>query len=271
MAGITDLLFQSTNWTLTSLDTGTKIEGQFVPTDLTENISAEYAEIQTLGRNVPILQFQSNGARTISFGAKCWAYSQGIAPVPLLTSFGTGLLNQTIEELVDAIKAAAWVNDDLGRPEIYAFAVGKSVEMESCVVKSVGGIKYDRLRPIDGSLRGASFSIEIQQYEEFSTTIGGSGSESLVLALRENEGFEGISRRVYGDADPGEALRRRNPTKVVPQVGDLIHLPPKAKLMSQFQREPQSWVQKRTTKNSDSRRGYFEKRDRKFTLYAVNW
>lgn len=261
MAGVADLLFQSLNWILTDLEGGPSIEGQFAPTSLTENMVAQYAETATLARSQPILQFQGNGPHTVTFDAKLWAYSQGVL----------GLGSQTIEDAIDAIKSTVQIDPDLGRPHIYSFNAGETFVLDSCVVTSVGGIRYDRMRPLDGSHRGVTFSITLQEFVPYDTSLTGTGAESLVLALRENEGFENLARRVYGDPTPGEALRRRNPDKVVPEVGDLIHLPAKPKLMLGFQLKPQNTTLGSSTVALARRREIFREKDRTYTLFAVDW
>lgn len=258
MAGLSDALFQSLEWSLTSLDDGHVVKGQFLPTDLREDMGASYASVGTLGRRQPILQYDNETDHVMTFTAKVWAKHQGVA----------GLGQDEIEELVDAIKATVKPDPDLGRPHVFTFQAGESVALQACVVTGIGGISYDRMRPLDGSLRGVSFQMRLQEFVEYDTSLTGTGAESLVLALKENEGFEHIARRVYGDAEAGEALRRRNPDKVVPAVGDLVHLPPKSKLLLGFKQVPQNDVLDTTlTGVANARRGYFLRRARQFTLY----
>ena len=268
MPSLTDLLLHKDVWSLTSLDTDLKIEGQFVPTDLSEDLSANYASQGTLGREVPLRQYQNGSGSNFRFTAKCWAHSQGLPAGPV----GTGINAESIEGLVDAIKSTVKINKDLGRPDIFTFQVGKAVELASCVVLSVGRIRYDRLRPLDGSLRGVTFSIELAEFVEYDLSITGSGAESLVLPIRDGESFEHLGRRVYNDPKTGEALRRRNPDKAVPGVGDLIHLPPKVSLMRGFKRTPQAVPLGRgVQRKEDNRLAYLKARDRDFRMFSVRW
>ena len=250
--GIADLFLQSVTWRLTSLDfPGKVIEGQFPPTGLSEDISANYAVMETLGREQPILQYQRGELDKITFGAKVFARHQGL--------FGAGA--DDIEDLVFEIRQLPRRNIDLNRPEIWDFTLGDTDNLlMTCVVKSVGGVRYDRLRPLDGSLRGVDFQIELWRYEPYSADLTGSANESLVIARLSNESFEFIANKIYGDAIIGEPLRRRHPDKVVPVNGDLIRLPPKAKLTVGFVLEPASVALKPSEATDALRREFLDLR-----------
>ena len=222
MAGVANLLLQTLNWKLTAVDTAKEIEGQFLPTDLVQNVAASYAQFKTLGRAQPILQFQNDELETITFTARVWAKN----------------IFHTVEDLINEIKELPRIDKDFGRPLIYEFTAGESLSM-TCVVKSIGGIRYDRMRPTTGTLRGVTFSIELWRFDEYDVALTGSVAESLVLAFKDNESFESVAVRVYGDANAGEPLRRRNPDKVIPEAGDLIHFPPKSKLTTGFSLAPE--------------------------------
>ena len=251
---IASLFMQEVVWRLTSLDyPGLIIEGQYHPTDLTENISANYAQLGTLGREQPILQYQNGDIHSVTFGAKVFAHHQGI--------LGTGLNGDNIDDLVFQIRRLPQPDVDLKRPQIWDFTIGDTDNLiMTCVVKSVGGIRYDRLRPSDGSLRGAQFTIELWRYDPFSADLTGSQNESLVVPRRSNESFEFIAKKIYGDALIGEPLRRRHPDKVVPKNGDLIRVPPKSALTVGFVLEPESVSLKPSDATDDVRRKFFDLR-----------
>lgn len=267
MADLMGLLLHENEWTLTSVDTQLSIKGQFVPTDLTESISANYATTPTVGREVPLMQYVGGSGTSYKFTAKAWAYSQGLPAGPL----GIGVGAQTIEDFVDSVRSTVRVNPDIGRPEIFTFQVGKSIEVPLCVVTSVGGIRYDRLRPSDGTLRGVTFQIELSEFVEYPMNLSASVAESLVLTARGREAYEHLAVRAYGDATAGEALRRRNPEKVPLTTGDVIHAPPKARLLRGFKPTPQSIPLRASDANAAARSAYFKSRDRDFHLITVTW
>lgn len=223
-------------WALVSQDfPGHEILGDFPPVDLIENVSATWVEQSTLGLSQPILQFVGGTADTFSFQARVWAKHQGI--------LGTGLLRDDVDEKVAEIKAAARAHPDLGRPEVFLFAIAsvglarsigtllgiKAPEPQiavQVVVRSVGGIRYDRFRG-DGSMRGAIFSMDLVRYEPYDAEalVTTQEAESLVTPARTGESYEHIAARVHGDPTLGEALRRRNPERPVLAVEDLVHVP----------------------------------------------
>lgn len=257
MASTSDLFLQSLAWKLTSEDDGTVIEGQWAPSNHTHDMSAEYSAERTLGRSQPILQYDGDTLEKMKFQAHVRAMHQGV--------LGAG--QETIEDLVEKIKGTVR-KTELGRPHVYVFESGDSISF-TCVVKSIGGIVYDRMRPLDGTLRGVTFDIELWRYEPYDANMTGSAAESLVLPLRENESFEGLAARVYGDPTVGEALRRRNPDKLVPTPGDLVHLPPKAMLVRGFSREQQTPVLRGNDEKSRAVVQHFLSRHRAYRSHTL--
>lgn len=230
MGLISDLLLPSLAWKLTSLDTSEVVEGQFIPQDLTENIGADYTTTTTTARGAPFVHFSSEGGRSITFTARVFAKHQGLF----------GVLQDEVEDLVSKIRKTPKVDSDLGRPHVWLFEAGQYVSM-NCVVRSVGGITYDRMRPLDGSLRGISCRFDLLEFVDYSTR-SETANESLVVPILEGDSYELIASRHYGDPYVGEALRRRNPERPIPVAGETIHIPPKEKLMRGFRRVPQSKV-----------------------------
>jgi hypothetical protein len=204
------LLQQPVKWTMTSLDDGTYIEGQFRPTGLTENISAQYAEQATLGHSQPVLQFIRGELETISFQAKCWAYSQG-------------LLGTQVGKL-----DFCGIDPGLGRPHVWVLTVGESFQQQ-VVCRSVGGIRYDMMRPAQGgSLRGVLFQMDLLRYVPVGASV--EPAESLIYRAKTGDYYEAIAASIYGKAILGEALRRRNPEYRTLPEGTPIHVPPRRSL-----------------------------------------
>lgn len=228
MGIISDLLLPSLAWKLTSLDTGDVIEGQFIPQDLTENIGADYTTTSTVTRKEPFVHFSNQGARSITFTARVFAKHQGVF----------GVLQDEVEGLVTKIRKTPLVDGNLNRPHVFQFEAGKYVTM-NCVVRSVGGITYDRMRPLDGSLRGLTCRFDLLEFRDYSTD-GTTTNESLVVPILEGDSYELLAKRHYGDANAGEALRRRNPNRPTPVAGEMIHIPPKQALLKGFLLQPQT-------------------------------
>lgn len=251
LAGIPDLLLQRMNWRLTSQDDGQVIKGQFPPLGLNHTVSANYAEVGTLGRDQPILQFDGDELEVLEFTARVWARNQ------------VDGVRRQINELKNAVRR----DKDLNRPKVWEFTAGRHLSL-TCVVQSVGQVRYDRLRP-DGSYRGATFKIRLLRYEPYDATLSGQDAESLVLPFRSNESFEGLALRVYGDPNAGEPLRRRNPEIVVPEAGDLVHLPPKRALTVGFKLEPASTALAPTSRQERAQREHFRRRGRTYRSHVL--
>jgi hypothetical protein len=231
--GFTDLFIQITKWTLVSQDDGTEIQGQFPPTNLRQNVSGNWGMQNTVGKEMPVMQFLNGAEETVNCDVKVWAKHQGL--------LGTGVGADDIEETVELIKSLPRSDPDLGRPHVWLFTVGTQFSVQ-VVVKSVGQIRYDRMRPKDGTLRGVLFSLDMSRYEPYDPTVlTETPNESLVTPFRAGETFEHIAARTVGDPRLGEALRRRNPDMRIPQAGQLIHVPPPNVLRKElFPMKPQS-------------------------------
>lgn len=216
--GFTDLFIQTQDWKMVSQDDGTEVQGQFPPSNLRHNVSGVWAEQATVGLPAPVMQFVNGASETIQCDVKIWAKHQGI--------LGTGIGADDIEEIRDIIEDMPRKDTALGRPHVWLFSLGSQFSAQ-VVVTSVGGIRYDRVRAKDGTLRGVLFSLDMARYEPFRpASLTEAPAESLVVLTREGETFEHIARRTVGDARLGEALRRRNPDKATLQVGDQVHVPP---------------------------------------------
>jgi len=223
--GFADLLLKQIEWTLTSKDTGTSIVGKFPPTNLRENVAGVWASHGTLGLPQPVLQFVRGAQETVEVDLKAFARHRGVLGLGL-GAVNTPLGPEDIQEEVDLIRSLPRANPDLGRPEVWTFTVGNQFTVQ-VVVETVGGIRYDRFRPSDGSLRGVMFSCRFLRYIQFDVRdlTGQAVIESQVVPAQEGETYEHIAKRIHGDPLLGEALRRRNPDRRILEPGDLVHVP----------------------------------------------
>lgn len=211
-------------WTLVSQDDATTIEGQFEAQNVVESVSGEWADQGTFGLIQPILQFVGGELDKVTLEVLAFAPFD-----PIFKSAGAlvGIKEDQfdIKDLVDTIKGLPRADPDLGRPHVYLFSHGSQLEVQ-CIVKTVGGIRYQSLRPAGGEMRGVLFSMELWRYEPPPALTGATAAESLVTPAREGETYEHIAARVHNDPDLGEALRRRNPERRTLTKGDLVHVPP---------------------------------------------
>lgn len=209
-------------WSLVSQDDGTEISGQFPPQNLRENVSGTWSEASTLGLPTPVLQFVKGDLETIQVDLKIFSKHRGL--------LGTGIGADDVEERIAQMRDAARADPDLGRPHVWLFSVGTQFS-QTVVIRTVGGIRYDRMIPQDGGvLRGAMFTLDMARYVPYSVTDLTAQAESLVTPARTGETYEHIARRVHGDPLLGEALRRRNPDRRILEEGDLVHVPNARKL-----------------------------------------
>jgi hypothetical protein len=218
--GFKDLIVRDTIWSLVSQDDGSSLEGQFPAMNVEENVSGMWATEGTLGLAQPILQFIRGELETISCEVRVYARHQGILGVTYGPIINVGIDKvsslasllagrEDAQQIVEAIKNLARPDPALGRPHIWLFSIGDQFQ-QTVVIRGVGGIKYDKFRPEDGSIRGATFTLDMARY---------------VTPARTGETYEHIAARVHGSPLLGEALRRRNPERRDLVEGDLVHVP----------------------------------------------
>ncbi len=197
-------------WHLSNEDQLEIIQGQFHAENLTEDVSATYADHFTINRQHAITQFVHGNVETLTFQGLLFAKDAD----------DVRRVRDTIRQL------KSWVrrDDSVGRTPILSFWAGDGhAELQSCVMDSISNIRYEE--PTDtGALRKVSFNISLRQYTPFSLTTEGV-FETRYHRARQADYYEALCEREYGDPDLGDIIRKRHPTKPNIQTGDIIKLP----------------------------------------------
>jgi len=242
-------------WHMINVDSGEEIEGDYEPTDLSENLSNTYQEHFALNRSNPITQFLHGNSDTLSFQARLYASH-------ILSSIDDQL--KTIKE---------WIRrrDDVMRPPIIVFWVGDSTIYQECVIESISDIRYDTLT-FFGALRGATMRINLRQYVPFDPA-GGEPPETRYHRAKAGDYFEMLCYREYGNPDLGDAIRKRNPEKPNLQVADVVKLP-SAEAIRKHRTETtsiplQDAYVKRETPQKTNRQYYFDARNRAYVSHVI--
>ena len=219
---------------------------QFKPINFTENQAANWASSSSLGRDNPILQYNSGDQVVYEFEAQFWAETEADA----------------IETIIEALRNARRRDDNLGRPPLWNFNWG-SIISDNVVVKSVGDIRYSDVRP-DGTARGANCRITLWKYEQTDIILTDPNKplpSTYYRPAKVGEIWEQVALREYGDPLLGDALRRMNPQLHVPgdKPATVLALLP----VSRFQGiaiEPYSIPLQRTTAGIAARKAMWDKR-----------
>lgn len=193
----------------------TSIPFQFPTNTLVKSVAGSWSESSSMNREDPILQFTRGEQKVITFEAMLFAETS----------------KDDIKTTLDKLEAAVQRDPQLKRPPIWIFTWG-SVFQVQCIVASIGGVKYDALRP-DGTLRAATCNITLKRYEFFDverTDPNAPPRNTFYRVAQENDTWETLAARHYGDAQLGELLRRLNPSQPSPTVGSTVLLPDKEKL-----------------------------------------
>ena len=235
-------------WHMLNIDTEVQLDGQFDPGDVTESVSASYAETHTLNRQTPISQFLHGDSDTLTFQARLFA----------------GDSSQSILPALDTLKAWTRRDPNLSRPPHILFWVGDgSLRMVQSVIESLGSIRYDRHRS-DGSIRGVTMTVSLREVVDFSL-ISVPPPETRFHKVRADEYQEFLAAREYSEPLLGDVVRKRQPRLDILQPGDTFELPSRDAIRN-IAVVPRSVALRNTT----SRKQSLERTNREFHFNRTN-
>lgn len=193
-SGGASLFKRQAKWRLYDIDHDVTVEGQFAPLGLTRDVGSNIGETQSLNRQDTIIQWLSGTGESITFDAML---------------FADNILYSILEQM-QALENLTKRDPDLRRPPVCRFTYGREVAMQ-CIVESVGGIRYGEARP-GGKLRSVMFTVSLRKYVPYSPTATEEPTETVFRPARQNETYEVIAERAYGNAIKGVNLRNYSPS-----------------------------------------------------------
>ena len=202
-----------TEWFLYNLDTDDKVQGQFPAENVVENLGSVWNERHALNSQHGIMQWIHGKTRTISFKARLF-----------MTSEFLGKQNDPTKKL-NMLKSWTVRANETGRAPIFAFWIGDThLRMDQCVLLDIANITYKK-PTFSGALRDVSFNITLKEWHEYSLEVSGGTGETRYHHAIQDDYYEMLTHREYGDAAMGDIIRKRHSTHPNIQVGDIIKLP----------------------------------------------
>lgn len=202
------MLGKKVSWFLYNLDTDDKIEGQFPPEDLRQEMGGTFAQESPLNRQHPITQFLHGDADTVSFRARLYA------------EVATDDLTKPLRML------QKWTqrDPDLFRPPILHFWVGDStIKIDQCILERPLSLEYRSFRP-DGSPRDIILTLNLREYVPYSLLVE-AGGETRYHQARDRDYYEWLCQREYDTPMLGVVIRDRHPEQGLLEAGDIAKLP----------------------------------------------
>lgn len=202
-------------WNLVRKDTLQLLIGQFEAEEVSESVSAAYAERFTLNRQTGILQFLHGETDTVSFRGRFYDQTLTGGAFPTFTKKQLPFWNQLKE----------WVKIDAGlkRPPVLIFFIGDGHIQKQVVIESITNIKYDKVGGL-GRFKGVTFTLNLRQYDEYSIDQTASFDTRYHHAL-EGDYYELLAQREYRTPQLGVWLRQQHPTQINLQAGNVVKLP----------------------------------------------
>lgn len=181
-----------------NLHQGDRIYGQFTPQDVSHQLGANVPEAGGFSRTNPLVQWVGGTVETLSFQARLFSeHSQ----------------DQTATEKLEQLKKLRESLPPMNRPPITTFFWGLAFPGGiRCLVESLGGVKYDEIRP-DGTIRGVTLSITLKKVTPHNLVrnVQTPMEQTPLHTVREGETYEMIANRRWGDPLLGVPLRNKNP------------------------------------------------------------
>lgn len=244
-------------WTLINIDSKEALQGQFPTEDNGWDVGANYAEITSLGRQNPILQFLNGAADRLTMKSR----------FRMAHEFD----DSVIEKLN---KLVSWARRDakLGRPPILQFVLGEGDAINAQVVlTAVSGIKYAN-PSFTGSTREVTFSIHLLKYTEFSID-DEEVTDTRYHRTAQGETYELICQREYGDPMLGDVIRKQEEQngKALLVPGDIVKLPApegvRDSVVTQTSIPLQTAYSRQLTDQKANRIAHFNRRNVKGNVY----
>lgn len=223
-------------WTITNLDSGEKVEGQFGPISPTETPGgSEFGDHISLNRDKPITQYLHGGADGFSFTAMWFARHEA---------------DDTPEKRIDVLKQWGRRDDTLLRPPRVSFTVGDGKLIEGQWFLKLGAISYFDPPKDKGGIRGVTVPVTLKEYTPWSLT-SEPAPETRYHRAKLGDYYELIAWFEYRDTTRGDIVRQRNPEKLVLQEADVVPLP-SIEAIRTIARVPRSITFAGVTKNKES-------------------
>jgi len=198
-------------WTIVNEDTLKEVQGQFPHDGLTYDVGSNYAEIQTLNRQNPVLQYLNGETDKLQLQARF---------------FRRDMLDEAPSKKMDTL--VEWTRRDqrLGRPPILRFWVGDGTQFVMRVVLvGIAGITYSTPH-FFGGMREVKFTLNFKRFTPFSLN-DQQITDTRYHRTKESEYYELIAAAEYGNPLLGDIIRnlKEQIGKAILKPGDVVKLP----------------------------------------------
>lgn len=208
-AGILSALLKPDTWTLINKETGDPISGDFPHEDMGREVTNNYAQINSINRQAPILQFVNGSAD--KFTLKSRFFYRDIMDTPPV---------QKLEQII------AWARIDplIRRPPVLTLVVGTGADVAfDVVLDGVTGITYSKATFL-GDIREVTFTLSLTRYTPFSLD-DAQATDTRYARARERDYYELLAWEEYRNPMLGVIIQQRHPRQLVVVPGAIVKLP----------------------------------------------
>lgn len=208
-AGLLSAFLKPDTWTIINKETNDSVSGDFPHEDLGREVSNNYAQIQSINRQNPIIQFINGSAD--KFSLKSRFYFQDATDTPP---------TQKLERLI------AWARIDplIRRPPVLTMVVGTGSDVAfDVVIESISGITYSTTTFL-GTVREVTFTMNLTRYTPYSLD-DTQATDTRYARARERDYYELLAWDEYRNPMLGVIIQQRHPRQLTLVPGAIVKLP----------------------------------------------
>lgn len=202
-------LFSPDAWSVINTETGESLSGDFPHEGMSREVGSNIAQIQSLNRQNPILQFLNGKADTLSLKSR-FRYMDITDDEPV----------KKVEQLIKWVKLDPIVR----RPPVCIFSLGSSSNATwQVLLESVSNIEYSQTDFL-GTVREVTFTLNMIRYFPFSLD-DQQATDTRYARARERDYYELLAWQEYGNPMLGVVIRQRHPQQLTLVPGNIVKLP----------------------------------------------
>lgn len=245
-------------WCLLNVETKEMVGGDFPHDEMGREVKSNYASINSLNRQSPIVQFLNGDSQTLSVKSR-FRYGDITDDPP------TKKLEQIIK----------WSQLDpiVRRPPVCIFSLGVGTGATwQVVVTGVSGIEYS-ITDFLGTVREITFTMNLMMYTPFSLDQT-QATDTRYARAKQRDYYELLAQQEYGNPMLGVVIRQRHPRQPLLAPGNIVTLPSvegvRTIVPQQASLQLKDAYSKRDTAARRLRQQWFDKRATPYTSFIVN-
>lgn len=207
-ATILSSIFGPDTWIILNTETKESVSGDFPHEGMQRSVGSNIAQITSLNRQNPILQFLNGKTQTISLKSR-FRYMDITDKEPV--------------KKLEMLEKWCALDPIVRRPPVCIFSLGTSSGATWQVLIESIETEYSQT-DFFGTVREVVFTMNLLRYTPFSID-NTQATDTRYAHARERDYYEMLAQQEYGNPMLGVVIRQRHPRQLIMVPGDIIKLP----------------------------------------------